>query len=82
MRCNQELRITQDIKTNVSFLQHGELSVLISPKPLKAINTHLRFTEESQKFKWTEEAEKAFNEIKKLLINPPVLKVPIPDGLF
>ena len=29
-------------------------------------------------------AEKAFNEIKKLLINPPppVLKAPTPDGLF
>ena len=36
----------------------------------------------AKKFKWTEEAEKAFNEIKKLLINPPVLKVPTPDGLF
>ena len=33
-------------------------------------------------FRWTEEAEKAFNEIKKLLINPPILKVPTPDGLF
>ena len=31
----------------------------------------------AKKFKWTEEAEKAFNEIKKLLINPPT-----PDGLF
>ena len=30
----------------------------------------------AKKFKWTEEAEKAFNEIKKLLINPPL------DGLF
>ena len=35
-----------------------------------------------EKFKWTEEAEKAFNDIKKLLINPPVLKAPTPDGLF
>ena len=35
-----------------------------------------------RKFKWTEEAKKAFNEIKKLLINPPVLKAPTPDGLF
>ena len=36
----------------------------------------------SKKFKWTDEAEKAFNDIKKLLVNPPVLKAPIPDGLF
>ena len=28
------------------------------------------------------EAEKAFNEIEKLLINSPVLKAPTPDGLF
>ena len=27
-------------------------------------------------------SQKAFNEIKKLLINPPVLKAPTPDGLF
>ena len=36
----------------------------------------------AKKFKWTEEAKKAFNKIKKLLINPPILKVPTPDGLF
>ena len=35
-----------------------------------------------KKFKWTEEAEKAFNNITQLLINPPVLKAPTPDGLF
>ena len=36
----------------------------------------------SKKFKWAEEAEKAFNDIKELLISPPVLKAPTPDGLF
>ena len=36
----------------------------------------------SKKFKWTEEAEKAFNDIKELLISPPVLKAPTPDSLF
>ena len=36
----------------------------------------------AKKFKWTDEAEKAFNEIKKLLISLPVLKAPTPDGLF
>ena len=35
-----------------------------------------------KKFKWTDEAKKAFNEIKKLLVCPPVLKAPTPDGLF
>ena len=35
-----------------------------------------------KKFKWTEEAEKAFNDTKQLLINPPVLKAPTPNGLF
>ena len=36
----------------------------------------------AKKFKWTEEAEKAFNDIKELLVSPPVLKAPTPDGLF
>ena len=36
----------------------------------------------AKKFKWTDEAKKAFKEIKKLLISPPVLKAPTPDGLF
>ena len=35
-----------------------------------------------KKFKWTEEAERAFYDIKKLLISQPVLKAPTPDGLF
>ena len=35
-----------------------------------------------KKFKWTDKAEKAFNDIKKLLVNPLVLKAPTPDGLF
>ena len=33
-------------------------------------------------FKWMDEAEQAFNEIKKLLVSPPVLKAPTSDGLF
>ena len=28
------------------------------------------------------QSRKAFNDIKKLLVNPPVLKAPTPDGLF
>ena len=36
----------------------------------------------AKKFKWTDEAEKAFNEIKKLLVSLPVLRAPTPDCLF
>ena len=36
----------------------------------------------AKEFKWTEEAKKASNEIKQLLINPPVLTAPTPDRLF
>ena len=36
----------------------------------------------AKKFKWIAKAEKAFNEIKKLLIILPVLKAPTPDGIF
>ena len=43
---------------------------------------YMTYKRKPKKFKWTEEAEKAFNKIKKLLINPPVLKAPTPDGLF
>ena len=35
-----------------------------------------------KKFKWTDKAEKAFNDIKQLLINLPILKAPTLDGLF
>ena len=35
-----------------------------------------------KKFKWTQEAEKAFKEIKELLISPPVLRALTPEGLF
>ena len=40
------------------------------------------FQKKSKKFKWTEEAENTFNDIKELLISQPVLKAPMPDGLF
>ena len=45
-------------------------------------DTYLQLTKKSQKFKWTEEAEKAFKDIKELLIKPPVLRALTPDGLF
>ena len=33
-------------------------------------------------FKWTQEAEIALKESKELLISPPVLRAPTPEGLF
>ena len=36
----------------------------------------------AKKIKWMDEAEKAFNKIKKLLVCPPVLKASTPDSLF
>ena len=36
----------------------------------------------AKKFKWMDEAKKAFNRIKKLLVCLPVLKAPTPDSLF
>ena len=36
----------------------------------------------SKKFKWTDKAEKAFKDIKKLLISPTILIELTPEGLF
>ena len=36
----------------------------------------------AKKFNWMDEAKKSFDEIKKLLVSPPVLKAPTLDGLF
>ena len=36
----------------------------------------------AKKFKWMDETEKAFNEIKKILLSPQVLRAPTPDILF
>ena len=36
----------------------------------------------SKKFKWTDKAEKAFKDIKELLISPTILKALTPEGLF
>ena len=36
----------------------------------------------SKRFQWTDKAEKVSMILKKLLVNPPVVKAPTPDGFF
>ena len=65
----------------MSFLWYGQFPVFIFTQLKKTAYTHIRLAKEIEEI-WTEEAEKAFNSIKQLLVNPPVLKAPTPDGLF
>ena len=70
------LKQTRAFCSMVNFLS----SFLPDLRRLLILIYHLQ--KKSKKFKWTEEAEKVFNDIKQLLVNPPVLKAPTPDGLF
>ena len=70
------LRQTRDFCRMVNFLS----SVL--PNLHRILIPIYDLQKKAKKFKWTDEAEKAFNEVKKLLISPPVLKAPTPDSLF
>src|SRR6266508_6150219 len=38
-----------------------------------------RFLKKQDKFQWTPEAQQAFDELKELLSNPPVLVPPMPE---
>ena len=60
----------------------GMVNFLSSPNLCRLLIPIYDLQKKAKKFKWAEEAEKAFNEIKKLFINPPILKAPTPDGLF
>ena len=70
------LRQTRAFCRMVNFLSY------ILPNLYRLLIPIYNLQKKANKFKWTEEAKKAFNEIKKLLINPPVIKAPTPDGLF
>ena len=45
------------------------------------IDSYLQPTKEIKKLKWTQEIEKAFKEIKELLISPQVFIAPTPKSL-
>ena len=70
------LRQTRALCGMVNFLSS------FLPNLLRLLIPIYDLQKKEKKFKWTEEAERAFNDIKKLLVSPPVLKAPTPDGLF
>ena len=76
-----KFRFTQNIETNKSILQYGQLPLLIFTNLRQLLIPIYDLQKKSKNIKWTEEEEKAFNDIKEL-ISPPVLKAPTPDGLF
>ena len=82
MQSNLKFRFTQNFEADKSFF--GMVNFLSSflPDLRRLLIPIYNLQKKSKKFKWTEEAEKAFNDIKQLLINPLVLKAPTPDGLF
>ena len=82
MGSNKKFRLTQDIETDESILWHGQFPSSFLPDLRRLLIPISDIQYKLKKFKWTEKAEKAFNDIKKLLVNPPVLKAPTPDGLF
>ena len=82
MWSNKKFRLTQNTETDQSILWYGQFSISFLPDLRRLLIPIYDLQNKSKKFKWTDEAEKAFNDIKKLLVNPPVLKAPTLDGLF
>ena len=78
----QNLDSPKTLKQTRTFC--GMVSFLSSflPNLIRLLIPIYDLQKKSKKFKWTEEAEKAFNDTKELLISPPVLKAPTPNGLF
>ena len=74
MQNYQKFRIPKDFKTNRAFC--GMVNFLSSylPNLRHLLIPIYDLQKKSKKFKWTKEAEKAFKEIKELLISPPVLR--------
>ena len=70
------LRQTRSFYGMVNFLS------TFSPNLQRLLIPIYDLQKKAKMFKWMDEAERAFNEIKKLLVSRPVLKAPTPDGLF
>ena len=78
----QNLDSPKTLKQTRAFCGMVNFLSLFLPDLRRLLIPIYNLQKKSKKFKWTEEAEKAFNDIKQSLINPPVLKAPMPDGLF
>ena len=78
----RKLELPKTLKQTRAFC--GKVNFLSSflPNLRQLLIPFWNLQKKSKKFKWTEETEKAFKDIKELLINPPVLTALIPDGLF
>ena len=82
VRCNKNLESPKTLRQTRAFC--GMVNFLSSFLPnLQWLLIPIYDLQKKAKvFKWTDEAEIAFNEIKKLLVSPPVLRAPAPDSLF
>ena len=78
----QNLYLPKTLKQTRAFCGSVDFLSSFLPDLRRLLIPIYNLQKKSKKFKWTEEAEKAFNDIKQLLINPPVLKAPTSDGLF
>ena len=78
----RNLESTKTLRQTRAFCKMVHFLLSFLPNLSRLLIPIYDLQKKAKKFKWTEEAKKAFNKIKKLLINPPVLKTPTPDGLF
>ena len=81
MQSNSKLDSPKTLKQTRVFCGMVNFPSLILPNLRRLLIPIYDLQKKSKKFKWTE-VEKAFNDIKELLISHPVLKAPTPDGLF
>ena len=56
-----------------NFLRNGKFLINFLQKPATAINSNFGLTKKHARFTWTDKHQKAFDEIKQLLVKPPVL---------
>ena len=84
------LELPKTLRQTRAFCGMGNFLSSFLPNLRRLLIPIYDLQKKAKKFKWTDEAKKALNEIKKLLVSLPVLKAvslpvlkaPTPDGLF